>query len=524
MHREVSTLLIVVLAACSGDSSSTTDTSDFGYTDSADADTDVDTDSDADTDTDTETYVPEPEDDFLLQPPAQTDEFVFVANADRNTVTRIRVASLEVVTTSVGSRPEIVLATSDYRHAVVFNEGDDTVTLLDTATLDKRTVPVRSNFNDMVLSPDGAHAVLWHNTAKDEPGETFDGGLQSFNEASFVRIATGEHFPMAVGFNPRMVRFTPDGALAVVVADAYLATVDLTAAAPQPTLIELAADDLDPPEAEEVVLTEDGAFAWVRQFGATELLFVDLGNRTLQRVPVGKNPSDLDLSVDGQQAIAVARGSDELWIFNASNPDEVRVIPTPKDAPYGALLLDPTGAKGILFTSAILTERFAVWDLATDEIRERELVKPVSTIAINPTGETMLVFHTQKDGSNTTVPFFGQWALTMVRLDDLNANPLLLPGEPLAYANGTEGQWGFFIMDGQPFLEVLDYQRLLHNEYELRSLPSFVGVLPDLSPDDSDSPAAWVSQQHELGRISFYDPDDDSLETLTGFELNSEIE
>jgi hypothetical protein len=33
-----------------------------------------------------------------------------------------------------------------------------------------------------------------------------------------------------------------------------------------------------------------------------------------------------------------------------------------------------------------------------------------------------------------------------------------------------------------------------------------------------------VSQDHDLGRISFYDPDDDSLETLTGFELNSGIE
>jgi hypothetical protein len=33
-----------------------------------------------------------------------------------------------------------------------------------------------------------------------------------------------------------------------------------------------------------------------------------------------------------------------------------------------------------------------------------------------------------------------------------------------------------------------------------------------------------VSQQHDLGRISFYDPDAGALDTLTGFELNAGIE
>ena len=49
-------------------------------------------------------------------------------------------------------------------------------------------------------------------------------------------------------------------------------------------------------------------------------------------------------------------------------------------------------------------------------------------------------------------------------------------------------------------------------------------VLPDLTLGDNDEPPAWVSQDHPLGRISFFDPDDASLETLTGFELNSGIE
>ncbi len=108
-------------------------------------------------------------------------------------------------------------------------------------------------------------------------------------------------------------------------------------------------------------------------------------------------------------------------------------------------------------------------------------------------------------------------------LDDLRSDPLLLPAEPTGRAHGIDGAWSCSVMEERPYLEVLDYHTQLHTELTLRSLPSFVGVLPDLDPGDGDSPPAWISQQHELGRISFYDPDERSLETLTGFELNSEI-
>ncbi|HHO51506.1 MAG TPA: hypothetical protein ENK18_11675 [Deltaproteobacteria bacterium] len=473
----------------------------------------------------TGTAPPESEEDVRLLAPAQTDVYVFVANPERDTITRVHVPTLSVDTTSVGSEPRLVQTTPDYRTAVVFNRGDDSVTLVDAETLDKTTVDVRSHLNELVLSPDGSHAVLWHNAAREEDDDPVPGGLQSFNEVSFVRVETGEHFPMAVGFNPRMVRFTPDSSLAVVVADAYLATIDLTAETLQAKLIELVPELVDPPVAEEVIVAADGSFAWVRQFGATELLVVDLLTGGINTLPAGDNPTDLDLSADGTEAIAVARGSRELWIYEADAPQlPPRVLSLPQGAPYGSLLMDPSGDQGILYTTASLVEQFAVWDRATDEIRERSLVKPVDGVAINPTGESLLVFHTLEDGLNTEPVFSGSWALTLVALDDLRSNPLLLPAEPTGYAHGTDGAWGFFVMEERPYLEVLDYHTQLHTELTLRSLPSFVGVLPDLDPGDGDSPPAWISQQHELGRISFYDPDEQSLETLTGFELNSEIE
>ncbi|MEZ4239782.1 MAG: hypothetical protein R3F59_27215 [Myxococcota bacterium] len=471
------------------------------------------------------TAPPEQEEDLLLLPPAQTDVYVFVANPERNTVTRIDVSTQQVDTTEVGVRPDLVLTTDDYRQALVLNRGDDTVTVIEAPTLEKRTVPVRDNLNNMVLSPDGTWAVLWHDQAREEPDDPRAAGLQSFNEISFVHTETAAHFPMAVGPNPRMVRFTPDGATAVVVSDSLLARIDLTSLPLLPELIELAPGELDPPLAEEVLVAADGSFAWVRQFGATELLVVDLDSGVIDRVPAGVNPTDLDLSPDGRQAVALARGSDELWVYDARDPFAAPEVLDLPQTGYGSLLFDPTGDQAILYTTAARTERYGVWDRASDTITERSLVKPVAGMAITPTGGSLMVFHTLEDGPDTAPQFAGRSALTLVDLADLaRTNPLLLPAEPLAYANSTTGELGYFVMDGSPYFEVLDYVTLLHDQYVLPSIPSFLGVLPDLDPGDADEPPAWVSQDHPLGRISFFDPDEGSLETLTGFELNSGIE
>jgi len=310
----------------------------------------------------------------------------------------------------------------------------------------------------------------------------------------------------------------------VIVADAYVATVDLTVTPLAPRLIELAPGVLDPPSAEEVIVAPDGSFAWVRQFGASELLVVDLSDGSVDEVAAGTNPTDLDLSPDGAEAVAVARGSAELWVYDANQPFAAPLVVGLPPSQYGALTFDPTGDQAIVFTTATPVETFGVWDVGTQSVIERSVVKPIQSVAISPTGETLLVFHTEDDGPDTEPLFAGSWALTLISLADFRSNPLLLPAEPLGFANSTSGELGYFAMHGEMLLEVLDYNTLLHDEIGLRSLPSFIGVLPDLAPDDGDEPPAWVSQEHDLGRISFFDPDDASLETLTGFELNSEIE
>ncbi len=461
-----------------------------------------------------DTAPPEEESDALRLTPAGTDAYVFVANPDRNTVTRIAVPSLAVLTTDVGDTPTAVQTTSDYAFAVTLNEGDDTLSIIDADTMVVETVALRPNFNALSLSSDGTWAMAWYDPDRDSSGRS--GGVQSFNEVSLVHVPTRTHVPMAVGFNPRGVRWSDDGHLAVVVSDAALATIDLTAETLRPTLIDIADDPVSAPPAEEVELATDGGYAFVRQFGADSILAVDLATRAVEPIEVGANPTDMDLSPDGRSLTVVSRGARELRVLDAGNPfGDADVIDLP-DA-YGSLLY--AGDRAILTTNAQALAKFGVWDPATGEVTERSLVKPVSSVGTNPAGGSLLVFHTRTNApeADTTSPFYNQWALTLIDLGDFRQNPMVLPAEPSGYATSDDGRYGFFVMDNQKYLETLHFDSLLYDEVRIPSAPVYLGVLPG-------SATAWVSQEHELGRISFYDPDAGALDTLTGFELNAGIE
>ncbi len=493
---------------------------DTGAMGAPEGDTDTDTDADLDWDDTGDDWGSETEQDFLILPPATTDKYVFVANPERDTLTRVAVPSLEVVTVDVGNNPAAVATSPDYSKAVSFNADSNDVSIVDAESLEVVDVPVRANLNAMEMSNDGRWVVVYHDADVDDDELDDEGGAQSFNEISLVDTDSFEDFPMVVGANPRQVQFTGASDQAIVVSDQYLAVIALDGGDPEPTMVQIAVDLLDAPKAEEMELSPDGSFAFVRQFGSSEIVVVDLVSLDVERVAVGYNPTDLDITPDGSKAVVVARGDSELWLLDTSDPfDTPEVVELPTSFVLGSLTMVPDGGTGVLYTTAALQDRYATWDVGSGEVEVRSLVKPVDTLSVSPTGETLLVFHTEDnaEGADPDSAFYDQWALSMIDLGDFRANPLTLESEPLEYANSLDGEHGYFVQDGIESLVRLDYGTLLYEEIGLKSQPEHVGVLPDTS-------YAWVSQAHDLGRISFYDADQDSLETITGFELNSEIE
>jgi hypothetical protein len=486
-------------------------------------------------------YGSEAEGDFLSLRPATTNTYVFVANPDRNTVTRISVPSLEVMTVEVGVEPSLVETSADYTRAVTFNKGSNDISIIDAQTLDVTEVTIRDNLNQMRMSPDGNWVICYHDVGADGGGSV-NGGAVTFNAISIINLQTQEHFEAIVGSYPHDVQFTEDSSLAVVISDDYMASIDLTTESIAPKRIAIADDLINPPRAEEVLLDPNGKYALVRQYAVSDLVLVDLEatEDQVSSVPCGDNPTDMDVSEDGSQVYVVARGASpaadcgelleeeptacdqqgELWTYDVSDIDDIITdsISFPTGEIFGQLQLSPNDESGLFYSTQSGQSRMGVWDRSSDEIIVKGLVKPVSKIGLSPTGETTVVFHPQSNGDTpNTSQFYGSHALSLIDMNDLFSTAYKLVAEPTSFTSTPDGEIGFFIMEGQPYLEMLNYRTLVPSEVRLPSVPVHLGSLPDTN-------IAFVSQEHNLGRISFFDTDEGDLQTITGFELNSAID
>jgi len=466
--------------------------------------------------------VSEEEESFLTLLPAQTDRFIFIANPDRDTVTRVNVETQDVDTVEVGKTPRHVETTSDYSRAIIYNRGSSSVTVLDAHTLEQDEIPVRPNLTRMRVDPTAQWAILWHDPNAIEPGDPIPQGITSTHEVSLVNLNASSHSAHVVFFTPKDIAFSADGSRAVLTSDDLVAIFDLNDANPTPRIVPIEDDPLAAPSAEEIALNNTGDIALIRQLGANEIKVLDLNTELVDSVPVGQNPTDIDLLPNNRAAV-VSRDSHELHILDMDDPLAVPIaLQMPGSEPLGSLIVDPTGQQGIVYTNASANDRYISWDLATDDMVLRPLVKPVKAVTVSPTGDSLIVFHTKSNTVETPPEFEDRWALSLIDMDSHLATAWQLPSEPTGFVNAGDGRRSYFIMDNQPWLEIIDFESRLYEEMPLLSNPTHVGVLPyDVS---GGLPTAWVSQAHRLGRLSFYNPNTDELQTVTGFELNSQIE
>jgi DNA-binding beta-propeller fold protein YncE len=460
----------------------------------------------------------EEESDFLALRPATTDAYVFVANPDRNTVTRISVPSLEVMTVEVGVEPLIVETSADYTRAITFNKGSNSISVINSETLEVTDIEIRKNLNQMKMSSDGNWAICYHDVNA-EGGGASSGGAISFNAISIINLENQTQFEAMAGSYPHDVQYSEDGSFAVVISDDYLSVIDLTEDAPSPSRIAISDDLINPPRAEEVLLDPNGGKAIVRQYGVDVLKLVTFETGLVQDLPSGENPTDMDSSPDGLEAIVVTRTSKEIWRYSWDDPEFNQIVDTlPENEVFGSLLMSPDGSQGMVYSTVSGESTVGIWDPSTGETAVRGLVKPVSNVGVSPTGETAIVFHPESNGDTpSTSQFYNHFALSLVDLGDLFTTAYLLDGEPTSFASTPDGEIGFYTMENQPFLELLNYQTFVPTEIRLPSNPVHLGTLPDTN-------TAFVSQEHDLGRISFFNTDEDELQTITGFELNAAIE
>lgn len=528
MKRRLALMLSVPLslAGCAGsylmsDDRADNDDMDFGDTGAAGApgwDGVADTASEVD-----DGFIPPEESgDRLAFQPALTDTYVFIAAPDRGTVIRVNVQTLEVRTLRVGGRPTLVRTLPDQRRAVVLNEGDSSVTVIEGDALTGTKVSMRPNMNRMELAPGGRWSVSWYDP-RSATGST-GGSSVSFNEMTLVDLDEARAVAVVPGFSPKAVTFSQDGKLCLVVSDARLALFDLTESEPEPVVVEMA-DPLSAPAAEEVLLSPDGLRAFVRQRGRSVLTVVDLVLREVEEIPVPDEPTDMEITPDGLELVVVSRGDRSVTVFDVDDPHAApRVVPFPDDAPLGRVDIGADGL-ALLYTTVSDTSRYATWSIEQDFMTARPLIKPVVSMSRSGDGAVLLAVHPSADAGDgsTPEPYQGRHAFSLINLQDFRSNVVAVPAEVTAFSHSPEGRFGYLQLAGRRVVQVMDYRRLLADELTLPSVPSFIGVLPPGSAS-SGPPSAWMSQEHPLGRLSFYQPEDRRLRTLTGFELNSQIE
>ena len=478
---------------------------------------------------------PEQEDDFISVPPSPGDVFVFVVNPSRDSVTKVDVVTRQITTIEVGDEPSQVVVTSDYSRAVVFNDGEDSVSVVNPDTDEVSTVDVREDFNYLALSPTGEHAVCYLNVALMEDGGSFSGVL-SYTEVSVVDLDSLTSHDFSVGFNPKQVKFVVHEDLgvylAVIISDEYLTVIDLSEGDVEPQMIDLEADPFEPPTAAEVELEPTGEFAFIRYQGDDLIQVVDLWTGDLSWLAVGGEPTDMDLSPDGDELMVVSRTSGELRTFDSAAPEDDprpcdqadNCMALPDTEVIGSVSMAPVGDLALLYTTAAPTDRVTVWDRATDELTVRRLEKPVAQVIMSPSGESMVVVHTLDDVPDESDLYTDHYVMTIVTISDGSfvPNAVLLEDELDSLANFDDGIKGVFMMANNRNVGIIDYPSRLVDDILVPSYPIYVGVMPE--EEGLPDPVAWISQDHPLGRMSFADPGTLDVQTVTGFELNSGIE
>jgi hypothetical protein len=326
----------------------------------------------------------------------------------------------------------------------------------------------------------------------------------------------------------------------VAVTKEAVAFVDLGGTPPPlPPRVSLPASASADLASRQVAATTDGAFILIRSFTAAELTVIDVDAQTVHTLMLSDIPTDLSIEPGGTAAVITLRASASAAILHipADLTDGAGISAIDLGGfNAGQIVLSPvpdpkTGPFGIFFTNASPSFELARLDLGSGKLTDypNAVQKLVQAVGISPDGKSAVIVHRPDPAPLTQDPYERDVAMdqgysmfdlgtAIAQLKRTNKVPVgpfafALEGGSAAVAlrDDTNQIYGF---------DVLDLTRLVAHGFSLASPPEFLGPLP---PGPSLPPRIWITQSFAGGRISFADLEALTLQTVTGFELNSGI-
>lgn len=473
------------------------------------------------------TFVP-PEMEYEYGAPASGARYVYVALSDQDSVARIDSETLDILTVDVGDRPETLVTAPGQDVALVLNEGSSTVSILRTEAGVNETVtlPTPPHFNRLAMGPLGLHAVAYF-----ELEAATTQGIGSFQDVTIIDLTPGSEsvVNVSVGFRPRQVHFAPDESAAYVITEDGVSILDLQGTvgffAPTVAMTDNPLVDGDP---DEVVVTPDGQYALARWASMSGVRAVDLTTGDITDTALSGPPTDLDLTPDGATLLAVIRSRSELALLDMpADIGDASAVQTLDctGLSVGSAQITDDGDQALLFTNASNVKSITLVDLITHEKRTAILRKGIRWVALAPDGTSALVLHNKVPGDPLPTDDFQtqldkRYGFSLVDLESLFVKLQITEADPGAFAFSPDGLLVYLIV-ADPATGLREVARLDLGSFIVDSLT--VGSHPVEIGAVGGTDKIYVSQEHNLGRISFIDVPTHQLHTVTGFQLNSQV-
>jgi DNA-binding beta-propeller fold protein YncE len=518
--------------------------------------------------TNTTTLPPEVEVTVNLQLPQASEHYVYAANPEAGTVAVIDAETQAIHTIETAGKPTYLRTLAGADAAIVLNQGrTGQITIAPTATVIRtprdgdstsKDIQVVSGANAIEVAPDSKHAVVYYNATY----ASANNGSGSFQDVSVLVLSgdgsSDKAINMTVGFRPRALFFSSDGARAFVVTEDGVSVLDFAQIEKDgegiARLVTFGNIDL---KAVDVAITPDGRYALARAEGQPVLHLVELdGNAPRKELdlsmayqgtpppppaseddagvppPLPFDVTDLDILPNGKAAVAVLRNQRALLRIPLpeafDDPTAVHTISVGTEV-VGSVTASNDGKTALLYTTAIDFERLTIVDLTTDTaLRTVALRKAVQAVAFTPDDKSALITHKRADGDpnqpgispDLKLDRSDGYSLLRIASGDVKLQQTASPLGPIAMVPDSTFLFILFRDDPRALREVHRVSLssfLVDPITPLENPPISIGVAPA-------SHSVFINLLHPDGRMTFIDWNDPgAIKTVTGFELNSRI-
>ena len=326
----------------------------------------------------------------------------YVTNDGDGTVSVIDTSTNTVIDTiPVGSNPRGVAVSPDGTRAYVTNDGDGTVSVIDTSTntvID--TIPVGSNPRGVAVSPDGTRAYVTNGTPPNPLVAGSGSGQLSVIDTTIGAVTATTD----VGAFPSLVAISPSGQSVYVINQrspiifigvlgiSRLSVIDTTTGA-----VTATTDVGDSPSG--LAVSPDGSRAFVATAGDNRVSVIDTSTNTvIDTIPVGSNPRGLAVSPDGIRAYTTNSSDNTVSVIDTSTNTVIDAIPVGFNP--RAVAVSPDSKNGY------------VTNLDDNSVSVLALRPPVFTAAPDPVGFADQRIGTTSAAQTVTVTNTGSSDLT----------------------------------------------------------------------------------------------------------------